>query len=185
MRVSVRPLALALSLTAGLVAGCGPAADDAKPGSTASKAVSAPAPSSEPKLVAHDPPSWFDARGKVALPEAATKGRTNLAGQVRGGGTDLPVLLHDTRAFVVSPTGVQVVDLATGRTVAEETARGEALRSNSEGYILPPVLAGAEVLTPFLMKTPALPWSPWSAVTARSRTASTPLRTPCAGPIPV
>uniref|UniRef100_A0AAU2K116 Pyrrolo-quinoline quinone n=1 Tax=Streptomyces sp. NBC_00049 TaxID=2903617 RepID=A0AAU2K116_9ACTN len=105
--------------------------------------------------MAHDPPSWFDARGKVALPEAATKGRTNLAGQIRGGGTELPVLLHDTRAFVVSPTGVQVVDLTSGRTVGEETARGEALRSGSEGYTLPPVLAGSEVLVPFLLATPA------------------------------
>ncbi|MFZ3476014.1 hypothetical protein ACODT4_44290 [Streptomyces sp. 2.9] len=103
----------------------------------------------------HDPPNWFDARGKVLLPEVATKGRTNLAGKVRGGGSDLPVLLHDAQAFVASPTGVQVVDLATGRTVAEESARGEALRLGTEGYTLPPVLAGAEVLTPFLMTTPA------------------------------
>ncbi|MFE4205448.1 hypothetical protein ACFRSX_31065 [Streptomyces goshikiensis] len=85
----------------------------------------------------------------------ATKGRTNLAGQVRGGGTNLPVLLHDTRAFVASPTGVQVIDLATGRTLGEETTSGEVLRSDAEGYTLPPVLAGGEVLTPFLVKTPA------------------------------
>ncbi|MCJ0870197.1 hypothetical protein [Streptomyces sp. AP-93] len=103
----------------------------------------------------HDPPNWFDARGKVLLPEVATTGRTNLAGQVRGGGTDLPVLLHDALAFVASPTGVQVVDLATGRTVGEEAARGKALRSGSEGFTLPPVLAGTEVLTPALMATPA------------------------------
>lgn len=103
----------------------------------------------------HDPPSWFDARGKTLLPEVATQGRTNLLGQVRGGGTALPVLLHDTRAFVASPTGVQVVDLATGDTVGEEAALGEALRSDTEGYTLPPVLAGTEVLTPFLMATPA------------------------------
>ncbi|MFD9453485.1 hypothetical protein ACFWBC_10390 [Streptomyces sp. NPDC059985] len=154
MRVPVRPLALVLSLTAGLVAGCGPAADDAKPTGSVPPAASSPAPA-EPKLVAHDPPAWFDARGKVPLPEAATKGRTNLAGQVRGGGTDLPVLLHDARAFVASPTGVQVVDLATGRTVGEEAARGDVLRSDAEGYTLPPILAGAEVLTPFLMRTPA------------------------------
>ncbi|MCY0930976.1 hypothetical protein OTB20_33255 [Streptomyces sp. H27-H1] len=113
------------------------------------------APPAEPKLVAHDPPSWFDARGKVLLPEVATEGRTNLAGQVRGGGADLPVLLHDAFAFVASPTGVQVVDLATGRTVGEESARGEALRGGTEGFTLPPVLAGAEALTPFLMTTPA------------------------------
>ncbi|MFE4634801.1 hypothetical protein ACFRJ1_15685 [Streptomyces sp. NPDC056773] len=103
----------------------------------------------------HDPPAWFDARGKVLLPEVATKGRTNLAGQVRGGGTELPVLLHDTLAFVASPTGVQVVDLATGSTLGEEAARGEALRKDSEGFTLPPVLAGNEVLTPALMTTPA------------------------------
>ncbi|MFE5863179.1 hypothetical protein ACFQ77_21910 [Streptomyces virginiae] len=148
----------ALALTVGLVAGCGPAAGDAKAGSQAPPAASTPAPSAEPGLVAHDPPSWFDARGKVSLPEAATKGRTNLAGQVRGGGAGLPLLLHDARAFVASPTGIQVVDLATGRTAGEETAaRGEPLRSDTEGYTLPPILAGSgnEVLTPFLMATPA------------------------------
>ncbi|PWK64376.1 hypothetical protein BCL76_11520 [Streptomyces sp. CG 926] len=154
MRLPVRPLVLVLSLTACLVAGCGPAADDAKPGTTAPSAASAPVPS-VPTLVAHDPPSWFDARGKLALPEAATKGRTNLVGQVRGGGTEPPVLLHDAQAFVASPTGVQVVDLATGRIVGEETAQGEALRSDAEGYTLPPVLAGTEMLVPFLTTTPA------------------------------
>ncbi|MFI1285164.1 hypothetical protein ACH4U5_31145 [Streptomyces sp. NPDC020858] len=91
----------------------------------------------------------------MPLPEAATKGRTNLAGQVRGGGKDLPVLLHGAQAFVVSPTGVQVIDLADGRTVGEETARGEVLREDTDGLILPPVLAGSEVLVPFLLTTPA------------------------------
>ncbi|MFB7467068.1 hypothetical protein ACFCZ1_26835 [Streptomyces sp. NPDC056224] len=118
-------------------------------------AASTLAPSAGPKLVAHDPPSWFDARGQVPLPEAATKGRVNLAGQIRGGGTDLPVLLHDTRAFIASPTNVQVIDLASGRTVGEETARGETLRKDSDGYILPPVMAGNEVLVPFLLAVPA------------------------------
>ncbi|WP_422519967.1 hypothetical protein [Streptomyces sp. 5.8] len=56
---------------------------------------------------------------------------------------------------MASPTGVQVVELATGRTYGEESARSEVLRSDSEGYTLPPVLAGTEVLTPFLMATPA------------------------------
>lgn len=101
------------------------------------------------------PPQWFDARGRVPLPEAATEGRTNLAGQVRGGGEDLPLLLHGARAFVVSPSGVQVVDLADGRTVGEEAARGEVLRQDTDGFILPPVLAGSEVLVPFLLTMPA------------------------------
>ncbi|MEU4359416.1 hypothetical protein [Streptomyces virginiae] len=91
----------------------------------------------------------------MLLPEAATKGRTNLAGQVRGGGEDLPVLLHQERAFVVSPTGVQVIDLADGRVVGEETARGAVLREDADGFVLPPVLAGSEVLVPFLLTMPA------------------------------
>ncbi|KOU65097.1 hypothetical protein ADK90_28080 [Streptomyces sp. XY413] len=91
----------------------------------------------------------------MLLPEAATKGRTNLAGQVRGGGEDLPVLLHEDRAFVVSPAGVRVIDLAEGRTLGEETARGEVLREDADGFILPPVLAGSEVLVPFLLTMPA------------------------------
>ncbi|WP_327286597.1 hypothetical protein [Streptomyces sp. NBC_01205] len=149
-----RPLALALSLTAGLLAGCGPAADDAKQGgSTPPAAASSSAPTK--RLTPHDPPQWFDVRGQVPLPEAATKGRTNLAGQIRGGGEDLPMLLHDATAFVVSPTGVQVIDLADGRTVGEESARGKALRQDSDGYVLPPVLAGNEVLVPFLLTMPA------------------------------
>ncbi|WP_405438466.1 PQQ-like beta-propeller repeat protein [Streptomyces avidinii] len=153
MRAPVRPLALALSLTVGLLAGCGPAADDAKPSSsTAAATPSAPA---KRTLTPHDPPQWFDARGRVPLPEAATEGRTNLAGQVRGGGEDLPLLLHGARAFVVSPSGVQVVDLADGRTVGEEAARGEVLRQDTDGFILPPVLAGSEVLVPFLLTMPA------------------------------
>ncbi|MFF1342066.1 hypothetical protein ACFVYT_29955 [Streptomyces sp. NPDC058290] len=142
-------------MTAGLVAGCGPAADDAKPTSSTPSAAAGSSAPAKRVLTPHDPPQWFDARRQVPLPEGATKDRTNLAGEVRGGGKDLPVLLHDAQAFVASPTGVQVVDLATGRTVGEETARGEALRSDSEGYTLPPVLAGAEVLTPFLVTTPA------------------------------
>ncbi|MFE4264470.1 hypothetical protein [Streptomyces sp. NPDC056883] len=39
--------------------------------------------------------------------------------------------------------------------MGEEAARGEPLRSDTEGYTLPPVLADTEVLTPFLMTTPA------------------------------
>ncbi|MFD7915137.1 hypothetical protein ACFV30_31190 [Streptomyces sp. NPDC059752] len=155
MRAPVRPLALALSLAVGLLAGCGPAADDAKPNSSTSPAAATPSAPAKRALVPHDPPQWFDARGQVPLPEAATKGRTNLAGQVRGGGEDLPVLLHGAQAFVVSPTGVQVIDLADGRTVGEETARGEVLRPDTDGFVLPPVLAGSEVLVPFLLTTPA------------------------------
>ncbi len=150
----VRPLAFALSLAVGLLAGCGPSADDAKPNSITSPAATPSAPAKR-VLVPHDPPQWFDARGQVPLPEAATKGRTNLAGQVRGGGEDLPVLLHEARAFVVSPTGVQVVDLADGRTVGEEAAGGQVLRQDSDGFVLPPVLAGSEVLVPFLLTVPA------------------------------
>ncbi|MFE1876703.1 hypothetical protein ACFW9N_38565 [Streptomyces sp. NPDC059496] len=155
MRAPVRPLALALSLAVGLLAGCGSAADDAKPNSSTSPAAATPSAPAKRALVPHDPPQWFDARGQVPLPEAATKGRTNLAGQVRGGGEDLPVLLHGAQAFVVSPTGVQVIDLADGRTVGEETARGEVLRPDTDGFVLPPVLAGSEVLVPFLLTTPA------------------------------
>lgn len=154
MRAPVRPLALTMSLAVGLLAGCGPAADDAKPNSSTPPVTTSSAPAKR-TLAPHDPPQWFDARGQVPLPEAATKGRTNLAGQVRGGGKDLPVLLHGAQAFVVSPTGVQVVDLADGRTVGEETARGEVLREDTDGLILPPVLAGSEVLVPFLLTMPA------------------------------
>ncbi|UUY52321.1 PQQ-like beta-propeller repeat protein (plasmid) [Streptomyces yangpuensis] len=149
-----KPLAVLLSLTAGVLAGCGPATDDAKPASsTSSAAASSSAPAK--RLTAYDPPQWFDARNRVLLPEAATKGRTNLAGQIRGGGEHLPVLLHETRAFVASPTGVQVIDLTDGSVLGEESARGEALREDSDGFILPPVLAGNEVLVPFLLTTPA------------------------------
>ncbi|MFD4320507.1 hypothetical protein [Streptomyces sp. NPDC058548] len=154
MHAPVRPLMPALALTACLVAGCSPAVDDPKGGSAAPPAASAPAPTAEPGLVAHDPPSWFDARGKVPLPEEATAGRTNLAGQVRGGGAGLPLLLHEARAFLAVPSGVQVVDLVTGRTVGEVSAWGDPLRSD-EGSTRPPVLAGTEVLTPALMATPA------------------------------
>lgn len=155
MRAPVRPLAFALSLAVGLLAGCGPAADDAKPNSSTSPAAATPSAPVNRALVPHDPPQWFDARGQVPLPEAATKGRTNLAGQVRGGGEDLPVLLHGAQAFVVSPTGVQVVDLADGRIVGEEAAGGQVLRQDSDGFVLPPVLAGSEVLVPFLLTVPA------------------------------
>ncbi|MFD9306819.1 hypothetical protein ACFWCB_29835 [Streptomyces sp. NPDC060048] len=148
MRAPTRPLALALSLTVALLAGCGPAADDAKPnGSTP------PAPAKR-ALTPHDPPQWFDVRGQVPLPEAATEG-TDLAEQVSDGGEELPLLLHNSQAFVVSRTGVQVIDLADGRTVGEETARDEALRTDTDGFILPPVLAGSEVLVPFLLTMPA------------------------------
>ncbi|ARE79445.1 hypothetical protein B6R96_36075 (plasmid) [Streptomyces sp. Sge12] len=143
-----------MSLTAGVLAGCGPATDDAKPADSKPPATASSSTSAK-RLTAYDPPQWFDARGKVLLPEAATKGRTNLAGQVRGGGEDLPVLLHETRAFVASPTGIQVVDLADGRILGEESARGEALRADSDGFVLPPVMAGSEVLVPFLLTTPA------------------------------
>ncbi|MFC9295775.1 hypothetical protein ACFTWH_10795 [Streptomyces sp. NPDC057011] len=155
MRVAVRPLAVALSLAVGLLAGCGPVADDAKSNGSMPQAAAASSGPAKRTLTAYDPPQWFDARGQVLLPEAATKGRTNLAGQVRGGGEDLPVLLHEARAFVASPTSVQVIDLADGRLVGEESARGEALRKDSDGYVLPPLLAGSEVLVPFLLTTPA------------------------------
>ncbi|MFJ3726625.1 hypothetical protein ACIPYQ_29250 [Streptomyces sp. NPDC090045] len=151
----MRPLAFALSLTVALLAGCGPAADDGKQNSSTPPAAATPSAPAKRTLTPHDPPQWFDARGKTPLPEAATKGRTNLAGQVRGGGEDLPVLLHEDRAFVVSPTGVQVIDLADGRTVGEETARGDVLAQDTDGFILPPVLAGSEVLVPFLLTMPA------------------------------
>ncbi|WP_404953110.1 hypothetical protein [Streptomyces sp. 147326] len=151
----MRPLALALPLTVALLAGCGRAADDAKSNSSTPLAAAASSAPAKQTLAPHDPPQWFDAQGQVPLPEAATKGRTNLAGQVRGGGEDLPVLLHEDRAFVVSPTGVQVIDLADGRTVGEETARGDVLGQDTDGFILPPVLAGSEVLVPFLLTVPA------------------------------
>ncbi|ARE76926.1 hypothetical protein B6R96_25765 [Streptomyces sp. Sge12] len=148
-------MALALSLTVGLLAGCGPAAGDAKSNSSSSPPAATPSAPAKRTLTPHDPPQWFDARGRILLPETATKGRTNLAGQVRGGGEDLPVLLHGARAFLVSPTGVQVIDLADGRTVGGETAGGEVLRQDTDGLVLPPVLAGNEVVVPFLLTMPA------------------------------
>ncbi|MET9568544.1 hypothetical protein ABZY34_05270 [Streptomyces virginiae] len=147
-----KALALALSLAVAFLTGCVPEADDAKPGSNASPGAASPA---KKTLMPHDPPQWFDARGRVLLPEAATKGRTNLLGQLRGGGEEVPVLLHGTQAFVASPTGVQVIDLVDGNVVGEESARGEPLRENAEGKVLPPLLAGTDVLVPFLLTMPA------------------------------
>ncbi|WP_445269848.1 hypothetical protein [Streptomyces sp. DSM 41634] len=80
----------------------------------------------------------------MPLSEAATRGRTNLAGQVRGGGEDVPVLLHEDRAFVVSPSRVQVIDLAGGRTVGEEIARADVLREDADGFVREAVSYGID-----------------------------------------
>ncbi|MFE6839918.1 hypothetical protein ACFVFI_34480 [Streptomyces sp. NPDC057705] len=59
----------------------------------------------------------------MPLPEAATKGRTNLAGQVRGGGEDLP-----ERALQSSGTvPVRAVGAEEGIAVVNLTGGGEAV----------------------------------------------------------
>ncbi|MER6256296.1 hypothetical protein ABT224_33595 [Streptomyces sp. NPDC001584] len=153
---TTKPLALALSLTACVATACSSGADDPRPRSTAATAaVSSPSVPPEPQLMPHDPPAWFDARKEVALPSAATKGRLNLAGQIRGGGTTLPLALAGSRAFIASPDRLQAFNLATGQAEGEIAPQGVALRPDSDGDVLPPLVVGEVVLTPFLLTEPA------------------------------
>ncbi|WP_405833565.1 hypothetical protein [Streptomyces sp. NBC_00105] len=56
----------------------------------------------------------------------------------------MPVLLHEDRAFVVSPSRVQVIDLAGGRTVGEEIARADVLREDADGFVREAVSYGID-----------------------------------------
>lgn len=77
MRAPVRPLALVLSLAVGLLAGCGPAADDAKPSNSTPLASSAPAKggavpsvssSASPAPTYAAPDDWTEPERWTALP---------------------------------------------------------------------------------------------------------------------
>ncbi|WP_327389044.1 hypothetical protein [Streptomyces sp. NBC_01207] len=77
MRAPVRPLALVLSLAVGLLAGCGPAADDAKPSNNTPPASSAPAKggavpsvssSASPAPTYAVPDDWTEPERWTALP---------------------------------------------------------------------------------------------------------------------
>lgn len=122
---------------------------------------SAPQTTQKPLRKAFDPPRTFDAASAVEMPSEAIASKVNLAGSTAH---PLPVVLHETTAYIAAPTQLLVVDTDTGEVTSQVTPRHEPLHSGDSGPFVgsnpaeAPALVEIEdkklVVAPFVVRIP-------------------------------